>query len=289
MRHSLTFLRRLLSAFALAILTLLPSSALGAFAAVQTATQVSGTASTTVVTLGAAATAGNLLVVAAAVNSSTVTCTGITDSAGNTWAVIGPETNGTSRVYLGYAVQVTGGATTVTVSWSDSAATKRAGVDEYSGGASTNAAIFDVSTTGQGTGTALAVSTLTPASTGTLIVAVAASSTRTYTAGSGYTLYSGGAGSGTLKSQYNLSSAATETAPFTLSSSSAWEEIAASFLPAGAATATPTPTHTPTVTPTFTPTPTPTVTPTPTATPTITPTPTPTFTPNSGFFHFFKR
>lgn len=259
-----------------------------AFAAVQTATN-NGTGSTVSVTVSA--TGAATIIVASVRVDGAETCSGVSDGNGNTYVLLGPvtEPSGNSKLYLAYGVQVTGGVTTVTASFSGSSGTKRVNVDEYSGAGSTNALAYDTHQTGTGTGTALATSTLTPSATGELIVAFGLSRNAvTWTAGSGYTIYSG---SGTIgiRSEYKLSGAASETAPITISSSQTWAEIAIAFNADSGPTPTPTLTPTPTPTPTVTPTPTPTVT--PTATPTPTPTATPggaTPTPNSNFFRLMR-
>lgn len=277
-----------------------------AFAAVQSATQVSSTSTGVSVTLSAT-TAGNIVIGFGKTSSTSETLNSVTDNAGNTYAIVGPVDQGsTVRLYLFYGVQVTGGATSVTLNWSGTT-THRCGADEFSGAAATNAAAFDVSATGHASSAAPATGTLTPAATGELIYAACAGDgARTWTAGSGFALYSG-TGSIAARSEYNLSGGSTETAPFSVSSSFNWSEISAAFkAPSGSptntptVTPTPTPTSTPTSTPTITPTPTntpthtptstPTVTPTPTRTPTVTPTatPTPTALPSAPRSQFFR-
>lgn len=241
------------------------------------------TASATISASGA----GHLVTAAIRLTDQTTSITSVTDSAGNTYAVTSALDYSTFRMFLAYGVQVSGGATTVTVNFSG-ATSGRFLVDEYSGNASTNAATFDVVGTGTGTGTSAAASTFTPAASGELIVAVMgrAAAAATWTAGASYTL----ASTATLShvTEYRLSSTTSETAPATISLSQTWGVLAVAF---AAATPTPTPTVTPTVTPTATPTPTVTPTRTPTATPTVTPTPggpTPTSTPNVGFFRLLR-
>lgn len=203
-----------------------------AISAVQTSAQVAATGASAALTLVATG-AGNLVVVH--INTTTAqTVTGVTDNASNTYAVSAALDNGADRAYQAYGVQVAGGATTVTVTFSASVV-HRCGADEYSGAAASNVAAFDASTTGTGTGTAVSVSTLTPAETGELIVVTGCTplgdAAATWTAGTGYTLYNG-SGAISLRSQYKLSGDATETAPWTLSSSLAWRAIATAFKPA---------------------------------------------------------
>lgn len=201
-----------------------------AAAFVQTATQSSsgGTASLGV-TLASPATQGNLVVVHVRI-VGTASVTSVTDDKGNTYVIgsaLGLPTANQS-LYQAYGVQVTGGATTITVTLSTSIAV-RLGADEYSGTAASNAAVADQSSTGTGSGSSLAVSSFSPSATGLLIVAcgnIAASPT--WTAGSGYVLASG-SGSVAMRSQYKLSGAASETAPMTTSLSTEWAEIARSY------------------------------------------------------------
>jgi len=200
-----------------------------AFAAVQTVGG-SPTGSTITITLSSTG-AGNLIVISM---FTTEIVTSITDNVSNTY-VIGASVDYVGYyVYQSYGVQVNGGNTSISVTVANSSTVKYC-ADEYSGGAATNALCFDVRTTGSGAGTALSVATLTPAATGELIVATGFNGgNRSYTEGSGYTNY-GNSSSG-VRSQYKLSSAATETAPWTLSSSAGWREIASAFKEGVAAT-----------------------------------------------------
>lgn len=190
-----------------------------------------GTATTVTITISTGA--GNLVVVHVRVTGTGNTCTGVSDSAGNAYALIGPVDN-TNRLYLAYGVQVTG-ATTVTASFTGANATKQLIASEYSGGAATNAAIFDASGTGTGTSTTPAVSTITTAASGELIVSVAHAPTApsSWAAGSGFTIIGAGARD---RVEYKPSGGASETCPWTLGSSVAWAAIGAAFKPASAAT-----------------------------------------------------
>lgn len=189
-----------------------------------TATTVSGSGGTLGITVSA--TGINNLVVAHVVVLVGETCTGVTDDKGNTYVLSAGVTIGANRtVYQAYGVQVVSGATTITASFSASTVTKILGADEFSGGATSNAAIFDTETTGTGSSTAVAASTLTPAATGELLVAsMVVMVATTWTAGTSYTM---GAGNGTaaMRSEYRLSGAASETAPATLGASRVWGTI----------------------------------------------------------------
>lgn len=203
-----------------------------AFAQVQTAAQVVHTGTTAVALTMSATGAGNLVVVHIRISDATTT-PAVTDDKGNAYVVSAPVVNGSVSLFQAYGVQVTGGVTTVSVTPSASN-TMRCGADEYSGGKTTNATVFDVTKTGTGTSTSLAVSTLTPAATGELIVgSYAVVGTPTWTNGTNYVLYSGGTTN--TRSQYRLSSGASETAPVTISGGSvAWNAIASAFIPLGA-------------------------------------------------------
>lgn len=198
------------------------------FAAVQTATQIVASTATVSVTLSP--TKVNNLVVAYAGTDNTQTCDSVSDDKGNTYSTVVTVVNGVNRLCAAYGVQTVGGATTISFNFTGVAA-KRVGADEYSGGETSNAKIFDTYATGTGNSGSLAVSTLTTSGSGNLIFAVCrASASCTHTAGSGYTSF-GGSNPTSTKTQYKLSSGATETAPETISASGAWTEIALSFKP----------------------------------------------------------
>lgn len=219
-------MKKILFAFILSLFVV--GNAYAQFAAVQTATQV--VASTTTVSVTLSPTKVNNLVVAYAGTDNTQTCDSVSDDKGNTYSTVITVLNGVNRVCAAYGVQTVGGATTISFNFTGVAA-KRVGADEYSGGETSNATIFDTYTTGTGSSTSLSVSTLTTSGSGNLIFAVCrASGSVTHTAGSGYTSF-GGVNPTSTKTQYKLSSGATETAPETISMTGAWTEIALSFKP----------------------------------------------------------
>ena len=213
-----------------------------AFAAVQTSSQtVTGSVTSATITL-AATSVNNLVVVHIFLLTAAITVTSVTDNGSNTYEVGSALAHPAGvNVYQAYGVQTTS-STTVTINFSGTTSVRR-GADEYSGftggGAINNANVFDVKSTGTGTGTALSVSTFTPAASGELVVASGfLTSGRTWTAGAGYTLYNGSNPIG-MRSQYNLSATTSETAPFTISSSTDWGEIATAFkVPASSANTT---------------------------------------------------
>lgn len=173
---------------------------------------------------------GNIVYVVGYLQGSTDTLSSVTDNASggaNTYVVQTAVDSPSERIVTAYGFQVRGGATTITLTYSGTNNLKRDFCDEYSGFSSslTNARAFDASTTGSGTGTSATVSTLTTARTGNLIIAAAIGTN--LSAGTNYTLY-GSPTAGGSKSEYRLSSAASETAPFSLNSSD-WAERATSF------------------------------------------------------------
>jgi hypothetical protein len=179
--------------------------------------------------------AGNLVVVHIRTSNGN-NVSSVTDDQGNTYVVGGASSlgdAGPSIVYQAYGVQVTGGVTTVTVNFSVSTSA-RAGADEYSGGATTNAAIADAFLAGAKTTGTNVSTTLNPAANGELVVAtIGLLAARTYTAGTNYTMYNG-TGSVTIRSMYNLNATTSETAPCTLSTSTDWVEVTRAYKPLAA-------------------------------------------------------
>jgi hypothetical protein len=180
-----------------------------------------------------ATTRGNLVVLAIGISALTETITSVTDGAGNnTWNLVGPIDN-VIRCYLAYAVQETGGVTSITINASGAIATKIGGGAEFTSSLGTidpNATIFELSGNGTGTSTAPACGAFTPAATGDLIVAsILIPASRTFTAGTNYVL--GGAfGTGILAMEYRLAGTQSETAPASFSSTAlTWAEVAAAF------------------------------------------------------------
>jgi hypothetical protein len=205
---------------------------------VQSATQTLGFSVTSrTITLSSTSTVNNLVLVHVAIYISLgdATITSVTDDVGNTYQIGTPVVNsGILRVYQVMGLQLTGGASVITVTVSP-ATLIRVGADEYSGfsGAANNAAIYDASASGTGNGTSLSTSTLTSAASGELIVCTGGhASIVTWTAGSGFTQTQSSSG---LNSQYNLSGSTSETGPWTVGTSGQWAELISSYkAPAGA-------------------------------------------------------
>ena len=201
------------------------------FSFVQTATGSSGGTASLAITLGASAGASNLFVINIKTSTSPGTIT-ITDNAGggtNVYAQSTELSGGGFNQCQMYGVQVNPGATIVTLTFSISVAV-RAVVDEYSGNATSNANVYDISATNSGTDTSSSVS-LIPSSAYNLIVAnLALSSPTTITPGANYTI---GANAVTSPTEYRLIGTTSETAPASWTGSQAWTEIATSFRPYG--------------------------------------------------------
>lgn len=202
-----------------------------AFAQVQTSTQATTTGNTLNITVSPTV-ANNLVVVHIKIASNAETCTSVTDDKGNAYVLSSVLDAGTTnRTYQAYGVQVTGGVTAITVNFSAAVVSKRCGADEYSGGETSNAAIFDEASTGTALlSTSVSCSpAITPTATGELIVAtISADATKTWTAGANYTLYNG-VGVVSMRSQYRLSGTASETAPCTVNSNGNLSVIATAF------------------------------------------------------------
>ena len=144
-----------------------------AFAAVQSTTMTVSTASSVPTTVSATGSL-NLVIVHVKVAGGE-TLSSVTDDKSNTYAIVGPKIwNTTDRVYQAYGVQTTGGATTVTCTFSASTTGKRVVITEFSGNATTNATAYDKDSNGSGTGTAASVTSFTPTNNGELISATLA-------------------------------------------------------------------------------------------------------------------
>lgn len=200
-----------------------------AAAAVQTATQGTGGGASIGVTFSSPTVQGNLVVLPIRIAGASDTCTGVTDDKGNSYVLIGPVTNGSNRLYQAYGVQVVGGVTALTVSFSGASNAKRCGADEYSGCASSNAAVIDQTNSNTGTSTAPAC-TLSPSAAGKLVVmALGVPTAPTWTIDSNYTRYSG-VGVVTTISQYRLSGTASESVTDGISGGAqGWITILTSF------------------------------------------------------------
>lgn len=208
-----------------------------AFLLVQSKQTASGAAAGSLVhTFTTPTVVNNLVVVNIKVAAVSFVLTSVVDSAGNTYALAGwRESNvGGSpiTVYQYHGVQVTGGATTVTVNFPGTQAI-RICVEEFSGGMTSNATVFDKSAAnnlGASGGTSASL-TLAPANAGELIsVFVGLTGGGTFTAGTNYVI---GTQNTNGTSQYRLSGTTSETAPITWTTaiSSDWIEVAGAYIP----------------------------------------------------------
>lgn len=200
-----------------------------AFLHVQGVTNAGAGVTTVVVTISATGH-NNLVVVGIKLIVQNITVVSVVDSAGNTYAAAaGPIDSSTNvRGYMYYGVQTTAGATTVTVTVSG-AATFRCFVSEFSGGATSNAAVFDKVATNTGSGVTASV-TLSPSAPGNLIVANIGPNPSI----SSHTLTNANYTASIISTSvqyYRLSSTTSETAPVDFLPSAPWNLIASSFKP----------------------------------------------------------
>lgn len=191
-----------------------------------------------------ATTANSLVIVNVYFTAGTPTSVSVTDNAStpNTYAIaVGPigttATGGNAIMYQFYGVQVTSGATTVTVNWTGSS-TGQAYIEEYTGSTNvTNATIFDTSQSViQGTASTAFVMTSFAPTPYSLVVSAysAAVSQTTWTPGgasaSGLEMtLTGSYGATTRAVQQHLAAYASETAPMGASSSSKYTGVAGAY------------------------------------------------------------
>lgn len=193
-------------------------------------TQNAASSVTSLVITIPAAQVGNLIVVNIKF-ISTVTGVTVTDNASvpNTYAAAGgPIVAAGGNVYQFYGVQITGGATQITINWTNSS-TVRAGATEFSGGQKTNVAVFDKVASNTGTGTS-ASSTLAPTTDGQLVVVGTHLNTgaSAVVAGTNYILATTNT---SLSEEYRLKATTSETTPLSWTTSVAWAQIAGTYIP----------------------------------------------------------
>lgn len=165
--------------------------------------------------------------------AANVTGISITDNAStpNTYATaIGPISSGANFLYQFYGVAVTGGATTVTISWTTSTGA-RATVEQFSGGMRTNATVFDKAASNTGSAATSCSVSLSPTNTKELISAslIPVSGVSAITAG---TNYLPGTNNTSLYTMYRQVGSNTESAPISWTTNSNWIEVAAAYIPA---------------------------------------------------------
>jgi len=202
-----------------------------------------GTTTTSTLAFASANTAGNFIAVAIRGGLSNAQVFSVSDSNGNTYkkaAVIGFSGSAvTSAIY--YAENIKGGANTITATMSVSGPLRFA-ISEYSGVATSNS--LDATATGTNTSTAPATGNLTTTANGELLLAtVATADSVTFTGGTGYTVRDvvpAPPNAKMITEDQIQSAAGTTSASATLSPSSAWGAVLASFKPANGAGPTPT-------------------------------------------------
>jgi fibronectin type 3 domain-containing protein len=200
-------------------------------ALVQHTSKDAGSTTSSSLALGANASAGNWIVVAIRAGKSGQTFT-VTDTAGNTYhsAVQLNETVDATTLALFYAENIVGGPTTVNVA--DSAGgTLRFAIFEYSGVALANS--LEVSAAAEGTSNTPATGPTDVASAADLAIgAFASSNSRTFAAGSGWTLEESVPAAPNSKLAVEddvISSPAPVAAAASLSSSDSWGAVVAAF------------------------------------------------------------
>lgn len=201
------------------------------FAAVRTnAVGVKDTPGTSYVYPVTATIINNLLVVHIDAAFGSVDVTSVTDNQGNAYVlsskVVGPDGQ---RAYMAYGVQVTGGATSVTINLSGSNdGYVIVAADEFSGGKTTNALIFDQTSSNVSGGSTNNVTSFALSAGELVIGSVTSFSGGPFAAGTGYTRYVNDDSWG-IYSQYKLSSGTLESSPCTPSGASTL--IVAAFKP----------------------------------------------------------
>lgn len=196
----------------------------------QSVTNSTGGATTLVLTPTNPLTVGSLVILHLKF-LGTGTSPTATDNAStpNTYAnAVGPITNATSGYvcYQLFGVQVYGGATTITLNWTNSDA-ERTTMDEFGGALGTNAVSLDKGSSGTGTSTSGSVTAFAPNLRSELIsAAINATGMSAQAAGAGYTLASVQTNQ---TSYYRLASTLSETAPITWTTSDSWVDIAVAY------------------------------------------------------------
>ncbi len=193
------------------------------FAKVQEATN--SVAGGTSISVSVSATGQNNLVILNVKFSDTLpTNISVTDNAGNTYALAGKVVGSVFLAAQFYGVQLTPGATSITISWTGTE-TARAIVEEFSGNAISNAAVFDTSYVNTGVAqTSANVQPFMASFPGSLVASFIGFrvSTSLPVAGSGYTIDFSNA---SQIVQYKLASSVIENAPASWTTASDWAEI----------------------------------------------------------------
>jgi len=188
-------------------------------------------AATTIAAPAANHTTGNLLVVFVGFYSTSVTVSSIGDTAGNTYTKITSIKDSYSTIECWYAKNITGNANNVvTATFSASVTYRGITVDQYSG--CDTSAPLDQYNTGTGNDTAPITGNITTTTANEVLVAgVYLLYTKTITAGTNYTLrtLTNPAPSKGASEDRIVSATGTYNATFSLSDSTPWVSIVASF------------------------------------------------------------
>ena len=198
----------------------------------QVAAAVPQTPTATVnVTYPGAQTAGDLNIVVVGWNDTTATVQTVKDSAGNNYrAAIGPTSGTGLRQSIYYAANIVGGANTVTVTFSQSAASPDVRILEYRG-----VTTLDVTAGASGSGTAANSGAATTTVANELIFGANTVATTTGAAGSGFTSRMITAPDGDIAEDKIVTTAGSNSATATLTSSGPWVMQMATFSAVSAA------------------------------------------------------
>ena len=202
-----------------------------------------GTTTTSTLAFTSPNTAGNFIAVAIRGGLSNAQVFSVSDSNANTYkqaALVGfSGSSVTQAIY--YAENIKAGANTITVTMSVSGPLRFA-IMEYSGVATSNS--LDATATGTNTSTAPATGNMTTTANGDLLLAtISTADSDTFTAAAGYTVRDvvpAPPNAKMITEDQIQSAAGTSSASATLSVSSAWGAVLASFKPANGAGPTPT-------------------------------------------------
>ena len=187
------------------------------FVQVASATPQSSTASVSV-SYPAAQTSSDLNVVVVGWNDTTSTVQSVKDSAGNTYRLaIGPTSGTALRQSIYYAANITGGNNTVTVTFSQAAAYPDVRILEYRG-----VTALDVTAGASGSSTSASSGAATTRSANELVFGANMVATLTTGAGSGFTSRAITSPDGDIAEDKILTTAGSNSATATLSSSGPW-------------------------------------------------------------------
>lgn len=194
------------------------------FVQVAAATPQTSTATVTVAFPGTQK-AGDLNVVVVGWNDTTATVQTVTDSAKNTYTLaIGPTSGTGIRQSIYYAANIAGGANTVTVTFAQAAAAPDIRILEYQG-----VKALDVTAGASGSSTAASSGSATTTTANELIFGANTVATSNESAGSGFTSRIITTPDGDLAEDKVVTTAGSNNATATLSSSGAWVMQMATF------------------------------------------------------------